>query len=174
MRLVWFAAALLIASVPVFGQSEGVAPTWDARTMLQELVEHTKQFDPLLEQVTTAGWGDSADVYAQQLEATKAQIGYLQRAAQELAAKPDTMTKTLEAYLRMETVDSMVRSVIDGVRRHQNPAVADLLQEALNDLMPYQQSLQGYLVQLVGVKETELKIADEEAQRCRSQLIQSR
>ena len=74
----------------------------------------------------------------------------------------------------MQTVDSMMQSVIAGVRRYQNPAVADLLQGAMNEMMPYHQALQGYLVQLVGVKETELRIADEEAQRCRSELIRAK
>ncbi len=172
MRLVQSVIALLILSSLVLAQDEGVPPTWDAQTMLKEIVEQSKQLDPLLQKVSTAGWGDSAEAYAQQLVDLKNEVGYLRRTAEELSVRPDTMSKTLETFLRMQAVDAMMTSVIEGVRRHQNPAVADLLQAELNELAAYQHALQGYLVQLVQIKEAELKIADQEAQRCRSQLIQ--
>lgn len=157
--------------VCAMGQSAGVAPVWDAKTMLKELVEQTGRFDPLLEQVSTAGWGESAEVYSDQLQALKNEIGYLQRTASELAARPGQMSKTMEAYLRMQAVESMMDSVIDGVRRHQNPAVADLLQGVRDEVGPYRQAMQDYLVQLIEMKEAELKIANQEAQRCRAELI---
>jgi hypothetical protein len=165
---------LLAFSVGANAQSEGVAPVWDAQTMLKELVEQLNRFGPLLDQVSTAGWGDSSEAYAGQLQALKNEIGYLQRAANELSVKPGKLTKTLEVYLRMQAVQSMMASVIEGVRRHQNPAVADLLQGVTDEIGPYRQNVQEYLVELVGMKEAELKIANQEAQRCRSQLIQNR
>ncbi len=146
-------------------------PVWDAKTMLKEFVEQLGRFDPLLDQVSTAGWGESADAYSGQLEALRNELGYLKRTANELAAKPDSLTKTLEAYLRMQAVESMMNSVIEGVRRHQNPAVADLLQGVKDEVSPYLQNLQEYMVELVAMKEAELKIANQEAQRCRTAII---
>jgi hypothetical protein len=164
---------LLVLPSFAWSQSEqGMATTWDARTMLKEIVEQAGRFDSLLERVSTAGWGGSAEAYETQVKRLGAEVGYLKRAAEELAVKPDTMTKTLEAFLRMQAVDEMATSVIEGVRRYQNPAVAELLRAELNELAAYKGALQGYLVQLVELKETELRISDEEAQRCRAQLIQ--
>ncbi len=168
------AVSLMGPGTSLLAQSEGVAPVWDAKTMLKEFVEQLNRFDPILKQVSTAGWGESAEAYSGQLEALQNEIGYLRRAANELSVKPDNMTKTLEAYLRMQAVESMMESVVDGVRRHQNPAVADLLRGVMNEVGPYRQNLQDYLVQVVTMKEAELRIANREAQRCRSQLIQGR
>ena len=153
------------------GQEKGVTPQWDARTMLKELVGQVKRYQPLLEQLKPREWGDAAEAYTAQVESLRKEIGYLARTATELEQRPDKLTKTLEVYLRMQAVESMMDSVIDGVRRYQNPATAELLEGVVNDMGPYAQSLQDYLVQLVGMKEAEFEIADQEAQRCRAQLI---
>ncbi len=153
---------------------EGVQPVWNVKTMCQELSDQLSRFQPLLEKVNPKEWKNSADAYAKQLEDLEKQIGYLKRTLDELAADPGRMTKALEGFLRMQTVESMMQSMIAGVRRYQNPAMADLLQGVLNEVGPYAQALQDYLVQLVAQKEAEFKIIDEEAQRCRSQLIQGK
>lgn len=146
-------------------------PQWDVRTMLKELVQQVKRYQPLLEQVKPQDWGDAAKAYTAQVESLRKEIGYLERTATELEQKPDKLTKTFEVYLRMRAVDSMMDSVIDGVSRYQNPATAELLEGVVNDVGPYDQSLQDYLVQLVAMKEAEFKIANQEAQRCRAKLI---
>jgi len=153
---------------------EGVQPVWNVKTMCRELSDQLSRFDPVLEKVKPREWKQSGDAYAKQLEDLEKQIGYLKRTLGELAADPGRMTKALEAFLRMQTVESMMRSMIEGVRRYQNPAMADLLEGVLNEVGPYAQALQDYLVQLVAQKEAEFKIIDEEAQRCRKQLIQGK
>jgi len=65
----------------------------------------------------------------------------------------------------------MMVSFIEGVRRHQNPAVANLLEEIMNENSDNSQKLRDYLVELATLKETEFKVADQEAQRCRSELV---
>ncbi len=164
-------AGLLEAQDPT---PEGVQPVWNVKTMCRELSGQLSRFDPLLEKVNPKEWKHSAEAYSRQLEDLQKQIGYLKRALNELGADPGRMTKALEAFLRMQTVESMMQSMIAGVRRYQNPAMADLLQGVLNEVGPYAQALQDYLVQLVAQKEAEFKIIDEEAQRCRSQLIQGK
>jgi len=67
--------------------------------------------------------------------------------------------------------EAMAESMVDAVRRYQNPAVADLIQDLINENAKYTQQLRDYLVELVAAKEAECKIANQEAQRCRSELI---
>jgi hypothetical protein len=49
--------------------------------------------------------------------------------------------------------------------------VADLLSGTMNENSANAMNLRNYLVDLAATKEAELKIADEEAQRCRSSMI---
>lgn len=60
----------------------------------------------------------------------------------------------------------------EAVRNYQNPAVAELIDAYLTDSSASQIQLQGYLTELAGLKEAELDVMSQEAQRCRVQQIQ--
>jgi len=164
----------LLGTSVLFAQSDGVAPRWDVKEQLGRLVEQTKEYDPLLGQVSPHEWMEQGapDGYVKQLELLRNEISYLQRSALELQRKPDRLSKTLEVFLRIQSVEAMVGSMTEAVSRYQNPALADLLQSVTNDVAVHSQHLRDYLVELVNIKESEFAIADQEAQRCRSQLIQ--
>ena len=174
--LVFFCALLvsLLFSRPLPAQTQGLPPEWDVRDMLTSLTSQTKRLQPLLEQIHPQEWisKGAPDAYAGQLEELRKQIGYLEQTAGELSREPERMTKALETYLRLQSVEVMIDSMADAVRRYQNPAMADLLQGATNDTAKYAGQLRDYLVELVATKEAECDIADKEAQRCRSELIQ--
>lgn len=154
--------------------SGGASPVWDVKTMCAEVAAQVKRLEPLLGQVNPGTWATGGDAYGPQVQSLKKEAGYIGQNLGELAVKPDSMTKTLEAFLRLRALDSMTLSLIEGVRRHQNPAVADLLQGVLNEVGPYAQALQEYLVELVALKESELRLLDAEAQKCRASLIRGK
>ena len=58
-------------------------------------------------------------------------------------------------------------SLIEGVRKYQNPALADLLRGVMSENNASRQQLRQYLVDLAAIKEQEFKVMDQEAQRCR-------
>jgi hypothetical protein len=179
MRPIWLAKTLVLLSflaVALPAQEPGIPPTWDVREKLGELIEQTKRFEPLLEQVKPDEWvaKGAPDAYIGQLQALKNEIGYLQRTAEELRIKPSRLSKALEAFLRVQAVNSMMSSIVDAVGRYQNPALGDLLQGVAAEVAPFNHNLRDYLVELAVTNEIELKIANEEAQRCRSELIQTR
>lgn len=158
---------------PATAQSDGLPPEWDARQMLAALINHTGEFAPLLKQIKPQEWTakGASGAYADQLASLSNEISYLERAASELAERPDRLTKALETYFRLESVDAILTSVIDGVRRYQNPAMADLLQEMRDNQSAYNLEIRNYLAELAAAKEAECRIADEEAQRCRAEII---
>jgi hypothetical protein len=155
------------------GQESGVALDWDVREALSKLVEATKRLTPILDQVHPKEWiaRGATPTYADQMQAIQNEIGYLEQTVAEVKKDPQRMTKTLEAYLRLQSIDVMVRSLSEGIRRYQNPAVADLLSGVMTENSDQTARLRDYLVELVAAKETELKIADDEAQRCRGMLV---
>lgn len=168
------AAAFLSLWVPqARAQSKGLPPQWDLKQTLTSLTQRTNRLLPILAQVKPGEWiaKGAPKAYGEQLTELRNQIGYLARSANELIKQPERVSKALETFLRLQSVEAMMNSMIEGIRRYQNPAVADLLQGIMNENGDLGQRLQDYLVDLVATKETEYKIVDEEAQRCRSELI---
>jgi len=64
------------------------------------------------------------------------------------AAHPERMTTALDTFFRMESVDAMLRSVVAGIRKYQNPAVAELLAGLIADTSTDRDKLRQYLVDL--------------------------
>ncbi len=168
MRLI----AFFLAAIPVLAQAPpGVTPAWELKKQLDGLVAQVRRLDPLLQQVKVQDWG--AEGYREQHKGAKDQLEYLARSATALAGDPEKMTLALDAFLRLETLERMLDSLSEGVRRYQNPALADLIQSALSENSAHRSRLQHYLVELVAAKQDELGAANEEAQNCRSAAMTS-
>jgi hypothetical protein len=165
-----FAALFFAAIAPALGQSApGVIPAWELNKQLDGLIAQVRKLMPLLEQVRTQDW--SVDGYTAQRKAAMEQVEYLSRSAGALAREPEKMSFALDAYLRLDALEKMLDSLSEGVRRHQNPALGDLIQAAISENATHRGRLQNYLVELVATKQDELRIANEEAQRCRSAVM---
>ena len=89
----------------------------------------------------------------------------------QLAEDPERRTLVLEAYIRLQAIQTFLPSLTDGIRRYQNDAMAELLDSTFSDSTRYRDSIREYLVDLVKVKETELDVMNREAQRCRQQVL---
>ncbi len=74
------------------------------------------------------------------------------------------------ALFRLQAANLALGSLMGGVRKYQNPALADLIEsvaaEAGNDIDRFQQ----HLLELAGEKEQQFTVVDREAQRCRAAL----
>ena len=62
-------------------------------------------------------------------------------------------------------------SVVEGVRKYQNPALANLMQGVLGENSANRDRLRQYVQDLAAQKEQEFAVADKEAQRCRATLM---
>lgn len=151
----------------------GLTPAWEVQKTLDALIAQTRRLAPMLEEIKVKDWiaKGAPEGYAEQHKAVQDQMNYLIQTTQGLKAKPDRMAETVEAYLRLQTLESLLDSLSQGVRRYQNPALADLLQGMIVENDANRQNLRAYMVELVTNKEAELKIMNEEAQRCRGLLV---
>ena len=161
-------AFLLLASA--FAQAPapppGVTPAWELKKQLDGLVTQVHRLTPLLDQVKPQDWG--ADGYREQHKGAKSEVEYLARSADALVKEPERMTFALEVFLRLEALEQMLESLSQGVRKYQNPALADLIQGSISENAVHRSRLRNYLTELVATKQDELRMANEEAQSCRA------
>ena len=140
--------------------------------MLKDLAAHAQRFKPLIEQAKPEEWvaNGAPETYVTQWKSASAEVGYLIRSAGELARQPDKLTKTIETFFRMQTVEAMLTSLAEGIRQYQNPPLADLLRSTVSESVAYREKLRQHLVDLAATKEAEFEVVDREAQRCRAVL----
>lgn len=168
----WLPAVIALAGLPCAAQPAGVAPEWETRKNLQELAQQAQKLQPVLEQVKPQEWIErgAPEAYVAQLKSTRDEIGYLVITAEALAKQPDRLTLALETMFRLQAVESMLGSLAEGIRRYQNPALADLVQGVAGESNASRDKLRQYVVDLATTREQEFQVLSQEAQRCRSML----
>lgn len=160
--------ALSIASA----QNAGLPPEWEVKKNMDALAGQVQRCKPILDEVKPEEWvaKGAPQAYQRQWTAAGAEIEYLTRATSELTQEPERLSLALETLFRMQSLDSMLGSIEDGVRKYQNPALADLLRGAMSDAAGQREKLRQYILQLAAVKEQEFNVINKEAQRCRAVL----
>ena len=91
--------------------------------------------------------------------------------ARALAQSPDKLTDVLKVLFRVQFLEIAMGSLEEGLRKYQNPALAELLNGTRAENIPNREKLQQFAIELADQREQDYKIADAEAQRCRSQLV---
>lgn len=151
----------------------GVPEEWDVRSMLQSLKTQAQHLKPILDQIQPETWvakGASGE-YVTQWKTAETELGYLLQLTDSLTKQPDRLTLALDTYFRMQSMDLMLGSLMEGIRKYQNPAVAELVQGIMNENGGNRDRLREYVHDLATEKEQEFQIADREAQRCRGSLM---
>jgi hypothetical protein len=143
-------------------------PEWEVRKQLADLVSQTERLAPLISKIEPAKWETAADAYAAQKTSILNQIQYIAQVVSSLSRQPERMTLALDVYFRLQSIESQVLSFTDGIRRYQNPAVADLLASLTNETAASRERLREYVKELVAMREQERDLLEKEAQRCRS------
>jgi hypothetical protein len=169
MTLVWALLAAFALQAQTPQPAGGVESEWDLKKMLDALSADARRLKPLIDQVNPQSWQDpqAAQSYTPQWKAAQTEIQYLGGSADKLVKEPERLTLALETFFRLQALETTVSSLVEGVRKYQNPAVAELLQSALVENLNLRERLKSYLTELADTKEQELKIMDKEAQRCR-------
>jgi len=159
---------------PPPAQDEGVASEWDARKLIDALTVQAQHLKPIIDQVQPAAWVEKGapEAYVAQWNAAQAQLRYLIDSSDAFARQPERLPIGLDAYFRMQAVETTLGSLTEGVRKYQNPALASIMQSVIAENSNNRDRLRQYLQDLATQKEEEFKVADREAQRCRAALLQ--
>lgn len=162
-----------LGSPLLHAQATGVSTEWDARKMLQALTLQTQHFKSVIARVTPEGWvaKGAPQTYVTQWTTAQTEMNYLLGSIDALARQPERLPLALDAYFRMQAMESTFGSVIEGIRKYQNPAIADLLQGVVNENSANRDKLRQFLTDLATQKEQEFQVVDKEAQRCRGVLM---
>lgn len=166
-----FRIVLFTALAPVCALAQASVPTeWDVKKMVEAIASQSERFQPLVMAIDPKAWisRGAPEAYVQQWESAKAQAETLKLSSGNLVREPAKLTAALDTFFRLQNLEVSLTSLIDGVRKYQNPALADLLQSVLSENSTSRQQLRQYLVDLAALKEQEFKVMEEEAQRCRT------
>ncbi|HEV8145800.1 MAG TPA: hypothetical protein VGP79_05450 [Bryobacteraceae bacterium] len=170
-----FLVPLLFAALIAPAQTaapQGVTAEWDISQMLDALASQAKRLKPILDQLNPQEWvaKGAPDAYVSQWRYAQTELVYLTDSAKALGKQPERLTLALDTLFRVQSLETRLTSLVDGVRNYQNPAVGDLLVGVLGENSTNRDRLRQYITDLAANKEQEFEIADKEAQRCRGML----
>ncbi|MBI2688945.1 MAG: hypothetical protein HYX27_21800 [Acidobacteria bacterium] len=163
--LLW---SLGLTAAALSAQSAGVPPEWETRKLLDSLVNNAKKLEPLVSEITPASWKEKGapDAYQAQWKSVKLSLEGLRYSSARLANEPTRLSFALDTLFRLDGLNIYLGSLASGVRRYQNPALADLLLGVADENSANRESLKQYALDLAASKEGELKVMETEAQRC--------
>ncbi|HZU26572.1 MAG TPA: hypothetical protein VFA04_13690 [Bryobacteraceae bacterium] len=150
----------------------GVMSQWDVQTLLTHLEVQTKQLGPAIDRMRPDMWATNGapQTYAVQWKSAKNEAQYLVGSAQALTKEPERLTLALDTLFRMQALDRTLGSLVEAVRKYQNPQLADTLAAGIGETSINRDKLRQYVVELAAQKEHEYQVMDSEAQRCRGAL----
>lgn len=166
------AAASCFSAPPAQPPPRGVPSEWEIRDDLKLLVRHIDELGGALLEVHPELWvGDGPkEAYQQQLQSIRDEASYARRAAEALAARPESLIRALETHLRLVAVGEMLSSLCEGVRRYQSELAATRIQNQWSAGAGARDKLREYMLSLAEEMESQSRVMAEEAQRCREQL----
>jgi hypothetical protein len=165
---------LFFISVLAVGQTPkpSVSPEWDITQTIGALAAQAERLKPILEQLTPPEWvkQGAPEAYVSQWQSARQELAYVAGAAKAMEREPERLTLSLDTYFRLQGLETHLNSLVDGVRKYQNPAVGDLLVGVISENSANRDKLRQYITDLATQKEEEFVVVDKEAQRCRSAL----
>lgn len=151
----------------------GITPAWEFQKQIDAMLVHTRGVVNAAGELKPEEWAANGApaTYVDQAKSLRDQLQYLTQEAEALKRSPEKLTLALQTYFRLQTLESLLNSISQGVGKYQNPALAALLQSMVAENQTDRERLKSYVVELSTTKEAELRIMNEEAQRCRDSII---
>ena len=124
----------------------------------------------MLAQVRSEEWvaKGAPDTYVAQLASTRRQLDAIVADMSSLSARPEQMQECMKGLFRIQAFHRSLDSLMGGLRKYQNPALADLIQSVAAEDQSDLDQIQTWVLDLANEKEQEYKVVDREAQRCRA------
>lgn len=173
LRVMRFATLFVLLPILLHAQSTaGIAPAWDVRTMLQQLVEQTTKFKTTVDQLRISEWVEkgASETYRRQQQVVQTEAGYLNTVSTRLASQPEKLSLVLDAYFRLQAIEGQTSSLADGASKYQDQQTADALMALITANAASRTKLRQYMIDLSVTKEQEFAVVEREAQRCQVEL----
>lgn len=180
-------ALVLLCSAALYGQTQagpgaaapaqpapaGLETAWEIAPVLQEISAHAGRLLPVLDRVDARMWVNkgASETYLEQLQSAKEQAQALADGAKALARNPEKLSAGLTVLFRIQALEAMLGSLVEGLRRYQGPQEAQTLASLAAENGANRDRFQNYLVNLAADEEQRVEVMDREAQRCRSQVV---
>jgi len=151
----------------------GLETPWAVRTIIADLQKDSSELEPLLRQINPQQWCDqkgAPTTYVLQWQSAKQQLNDLITVTQLFSQKTESLSLALDTYFRLEALEVMERSLAEGTQKYDGRSTADRLNILISRNFSSRESIREYLRDLATSTEANFKIADQEAQRCRSTL----
>jgi hypothetical protein len=157
-------------AVPPASSPVAVVADQQIVSLFQRISLYPMKLVPLLRQVRPGDWvaKGAPDTYTAQLSSMQQQVQAINAEMSALAQRPDRMQECMRALFRVQAFHGSLDSMMGGLRKYQNPALADLIQSVAVEDQEDLRKLQDYILELANQKEQEYLVVDHEAQRCRS------
>jgi len=156
-----------------FQQAPGVAPDWDLKPKAKQVGVEAARLRPIFNQLQPEKWtaAGAPQEYEKQWKDCVAEIAAVEDASARLAEQPSKLTLAVETMVRLEALVQLSSSLSQAVRRYQNPAVADLMDGEIGAAGASRDWLRQHVSDLAALREKELAVAEEEAQKCRASTL---
>ncbi len=161
---------ICLLGLPVVALAQDAA--WDNSPHAAQLADQAARLKPLVEQLKPQEWvaNGAPQTYVTQLERARQDLDGLTNAAAQLDRQPNKLTLALDTYFRLQTIEWEFETLIDAVRKYQNPAVADLMTSVLRGNSANRDGLREFITDLALRKEQEFTVVDKDLQSCRVQV----
>ena len=169
------ALILLLCSFSLLNAQQpaaGVSPEWDVKKDMTALAAQIRQLQPMVDKIKPETWiaKGAPSTYVKQMASLQTGMQYLLGSSEALARQPERLTAALDAYFRMQYVEVLINSLREGLRKYQSPDLAEILNGLVTESSNNKEKLRTHIVDLAALREQELAVIDQEAQRCRGML----
>jgi hypothetical protein len=167
---------LPLLAIPALAQQASVLTEYDAVQLFNVVADQTEKLAPMIQQINASEWvaKGAAPTYTQLANGALAQNKAIVTAMRELVQHPTRLSECLTALFRIQSMEMELISLDPGLRKYQNPALADLIGSILAEGHRNRDKFQQYVVDLTAHKEQQFDVADKEAQRCRESISKGR
>jgi hypothetical protein len=167
---------LPLLALPALAQQASILTEYDAVQLFNAVADQTQKLSPMIEQINTAEWvaKGAAPTYVQLRDGALAQNRAIVDAMHALVQHPAKLSDCLSALFRIQSMEMELISLDPGLRKYQNPALADLISSILAEGNRNRDKFRQYVVDLTGNREQQFEVADKEAQRCRESISKGR
>jgi hypothetical protein len=152
----------------------GLETPWDARKIVAQLAQDNDKLRPILQKINPQRWYDdkgAPSTYIVQWQTAQQQLRDVDVTTQLLQQKVDSLSAALDVYFRLEALETTARSLNEGAQRYGDRATADQLSQFIAQNFTTRERFRDYIKDLASSTEQNFKIADEEAQRCRTNIL---